>query len=380
MCATSCPVQIDTGQLVKLLRKQAHSKLVDWVALLIAEHFRSAEAMVRQMLALAHFGESVVGCSMVAKLSECLRLLLSRSLPAWQRDMPYPALRAIQHGTRSRAEAVYLPSCISRVMGEADVEPHLPTTQDVFLELADRAGISMFVPEDAAGTCCGTPFGSKGFERAQERALNLAIERLWVWSDSGRLPIVMDTTPCSYAFRTCRPYLSLANRPKLDRMQIFDAVEYVHDTLLKRLKITNRLRTVALHPVCSLVKLGLQPKFEHIARACSENVLLPQSSECCGFAGDRGFLFPELTASATRAEAAELKGVACEGFYSSSRTCEIAMTRATGEVYRSYLHLVHRATDPELVTDDVRHFPGDAKNADTGSKSGFEMDVQRQKT
>jgi D-lactate dehydrogenase len=163
-------------------------------------------------------------------------------------------------------------------------------------------------------------------------------------------------------------------------MQIFDAVEYVHDTLLKRLKITNRLRTVALHPVCSLVKLGLQPKFEHIARACSENVLLPQSSECCGFAGDRGFLFPELTASATRAEAAELKGVACEGFYSSSRTCEIAMTRATGEVYRSYLHLVHRATDPELVTDDVRHFPGDAKNADTGSKSGFEMDVQRQKT
>src|SRR6185437_15906563 len=89
MCATSCPVQIDTGQLVKLLRKRAHSKLVDWVALVIAEHFRSAEAMVRQMLALAHFGESVVGCSTVAKLSECLRLLLSKSIPAWQPDMPY---------------------------------------------------------------------------------------------------------------------------------------------------------------------------------------------------------------------------------------------------------------------------------------------------
>ena len=62
------------------------------------------------------------------------------------------------------------------------------------------------------------------------------------------------------------------------------------------------------------------------------------------FAGDRGFLFPELTQSATQGEAAELKGTTQDGYYSSSRTCEIGMTRATGQPYVSYLFLLEQAT------------------------------------
>jgi len=48
------------------------------------------------------------------------------------------------------------------------------------------------------------------------------------------------------------------------------------------------------------------PKLEGISRACSDGVLIPIQAGCCGFAGDRGFLFPELTASAIRREAAEV--------------------------------------------------------------------------
>ena len=33
-----------------------------------------------------------------------------------------------------------------------------------------------------------------------------------------------------------------------------------------------------------------------------------------------------------------------EECYSSSRTCEIGMSRATGQVYRSYLYLLEKAT------------------------------------
>ena len=39
----------------------------------------------------------------------------------------------------------------------------------------------------------------------------------------------------------------------------------------------------------------------------SERVIVPLDAGCCAFAGDRGFLVPELTASATRLEAAEVK-------------------------------------------------------------------------
>jgi D-lactate dehydrogenase len=110
------------------------------------------------------------------------------------------------------------------------------------------------------------------------------------------------------------------------------------------LTVTQKLGSVVLHPVCSVVRMNLAPTFEAIARACSDEVIVPMHAGCCGFAGDEGFVFPELTASATRREAAEVAPGRHHGHFSSSRTCEIAMTRATGCVYRSYLYLVEHAT------------------------------------
>jgi D-lactate dehydrogenase len=101
---------------------------------------------------------------------------------------------------------------------------------------------------------------------------------------------------------------------------------------------------VDLHPVCSVTKMGLTAKLEAIARACGEEVTIPAGAGCCAFAGDRGFLFPELTRSATKYEAAEVKAKHPEECYSSSRTCEIGMTRATGQIYRSYMYLLEKAT------------------------------------
>jgi len=114
--------------------------------------------------------------------------------------------------------------------------------------------------------------------------------------------------------------------------------------MLPKLRVTLKARSTALHPVCSVTKLGIAPKLDAIARACSEKVIVPLDAGCCGFAGDRGFLVPELTASATRLEAAEVKAAKPDACYSSSRTCEIGMTRATGQVYRSYLYLLEKAT------------------------------------
>jgi D-lactate dehydrogenase len=123
-----------------------------------------------------------------------------------------------------------------------------------------------------------------------------------------------------------------------------DSVSFSHDELLPQLFITSRFDRVALHTVCSLVKMGLASKLERIAKACSQSVFIPASSGCCGFAGARGFAFPELTEAATRQETEEVRIVKCDGYYSSSRTCEIAMTRSTGQIYRSFMHLLEEAT------------------------------------
>jgi D-lactate dehydrogenase len=71
---------------------------------------------------------------------------------------------------------------------------------------------------------------------------------------------------------------------------------------------------------------------------------VPRSAGCCGFAGDRGFLVPELTASATAAESREVLSGSFDGYYSSSRTCEIGLTRATGRPYRSFWYLLDEAS------------------------------------
>ena len=102
-----------------------------------------------------------------------------------------------------------------------------------------------------------------------------------------------------------------------------------------------------LHPTCTLVKAGGLEDLLRVARAHAEEVLLPAFAECCGFAGDKGFLHPELTASATLAEAAEVRELVARdpraGCYSTCRTCEIGMSRAVGRRYDSLVALVHEA-------------------------------------
>jgi D-lactate dehydrogenase len=229
-------------------------------------------------------------------------------------------------------------------MGHLPGEPDELTLMEAFVTLARRAGVPVWIPGNVAGTCCGVPFSSKGYDEAHRVAANRAIERFWGWSDGGRLPVVLDTSPCTYGLATCRASLTPETQQKFDTLRILDSTAFVHDQLLPRLTVRRKVRSVALHPVCSVVKLNLSPKLEAIARACSEAVTVPLNAGCCGFAGDRGFLFPELTESATRREAAEIQAGRHDAHVSSSRTCEIGLTRATGETYRSYLYLLERAT------------------------------------
>jgi D-lactate dehydrogenase len=243
------------------------------------------------------------------------------------------------------AEAVYFPTCITRVMGPLPGEPADVPLPEALLAVAERAGARLQVA-DSRGTCCGVPFSSKGYVEAHAASVNRAIERMWRWSDQGRLPVVVDTSPCTYGLLTSRATLSPENQARFDRLRIVDAVEFVHG-LLPRLDAVARPGLSWIHPVCSLVKMGLAPKLEAVVRACSEEARVPASAGCCGFAGDRGLLFPELTAAATRTEAAEVLSAQGQGCYSSSRTCELGLTSATGQVYRSFVHLVEEATRPE---------------------------------
>ena len=344
LCATACPVGIDTGQLVKRFRSIRNSPRAHRLANYIATHFTAMETALRWALRLAHATQSVIGVGGMRAVTGMMSTLFGDAIPLWTADTPHAAKSALPKTNSENAQAIYFPSCISRVMGRLPKEEKDRSLVEVTLEIAHRAGVELHIPPDVAGTCCGVPFSSKGFDQAHDITVNATIENFWRWSDAGRLAIVVDTSPCTYGLLNSRSHLTPENQRCFDKMKILDSIDFVHDQLLSKLKVGQKASSVALHPVCSVTKMGITAKLENIAKACSDSVTIPVNAGCCGFAGDRGFLMPELTASATKHEAAEVREGKHDGCYSSSRTCEAGMTRATGQVYRSYMYLLEHAT------------------------------------
>jgi D-lactate dehydrogenase len=195
------------------------------------------------------------------------------------------------------------------------------------------------------------PFGSKGYREASVTAASRLVEALWEWSDEGRLPVVVDTSPCAYTLLKCGPELPPELQSRYRHLKILDGIQFALDELVPGLTVRHPVDTVALHPVCSTVKMGLEDQLVDLVRHFCGVAVIPPSAGCCGFAGDRGFLVPELTASATSSEADEIRAGRFDGFYSSSRTCEIGMTRATDEPYRSFWYLLEEATREPKVDE-----------------------------
>jgi D-lactate dehydrogenase len=348
LCATACPVDIDTGALTKRFRRAGHTEAANRVATGLARNMALVEVGGRMALRVGHLLQRLFGLAFMRGVTQLLdkvsRRLLDEPFWQWSAEMPRAHRGALPVHAKTGADAVYFPACISRMMGALPGEQQEISVTQALLVVAERAGVTMYVPEDVAGSCCGVPFSSKGFETAHAVSVNLTIEKFFRWSDGGRLPIVIDTSPCTYGLKTARPYLSAKNKVKFDALTILDSIEFAHDRLLPLLPIHRKVPSVVLHPVCSAAKMAIGAKFSRVAQACSDAVCVPADAGCCAFAGDRGFLFPELTASATNAEASQVREQEQAGYYSSSRTCEIGMTRATGKIYQSYLHLLEYAS------------------------------------
>ncbi|WP_306597763.1 FAD-binding and (Fe-S)-binding domain-containing protein [Geothrix sp. 21YS21S-2] len=344
LCATACPVGIDTGQLTKRFRRASHSPRAQKLALTVARNFATLEPGVRLGLRSGHIVQSIFGNAAMPMLTRILKAF--GWAHQWSPEMPKAAKGKLPVTQRAGAQAIYFPACISRTMGHLPGEDTSISLVEALVAVSARAGVPVHIPTDVAGTCCGVPFSSKGFDLAHTFTVNQAIERFWTWSHEGELPVVVDTSPCTYGLTTCRAYLTPENQAKFDKLTILDAVAFAHDVLLPKLQVKRKIGSAVLHPVCSLTKMALAPKLEGVAKACAEKVLVPKDAGCCGFAGDRGFMVPELTASATKHESAEVRKGAFDAHLSSSRTCEIGMTRSTGSIYRSFVYLLEASTRP----------------------------------
>jgi D-lactate dehydrogenase len=130
------------------------------------------------------------------------------------------------------------------------------------------------------------------------------------------------------------------------RLSIHDFHEFAHDALLPRLMIVREPGPIALHVNCSVRKNGSDGKLKALLATCTDTIIEPAGVTCCGFAGDRGFVVPELNQHALRHIHEELTpGCACG--VSTNRTCEIGLTAETGRNYQSIAYLLEKCSRPQ---------------------------------
>jgi D-lactate dehydrogenase len=341
LCATTCPVDINTGDLIKRLRRESHSVWSNKIAVLISRNFRMVSATVKFALVSGTTVNQVLGCGTMFRLTKAIKNVIP-GFPLWSDQLTLAGKLPESKERKKKAgqlAVVYFPTCISRVMGEAVAGDK--GVMQTFMDVSAKAGIDVVLPAAIEGSCCGQIYSSKGFKDAYCHTVNLTIGQLWESTRHGELPVVLDITSCTQTLQNCRIELSEENKIKFDGLKIMDSVAYLHDLVMPRVVVSKKKAHVVLHPVCSLQKMpGLGNKFEKLAAHFSIRVTLPLFSGCCGMAGDRGFLYPELTRAATLGEANEAKQTACDGYYSSSKTCEIALSNAVGKNYKSILMLV----------------------------------------
>jgi len=349
MCQAACPVSIDTGALVKELKAAAHPEWSHGVAVAAAEHFSLvAEAARAGLGTTAALRALPLGPGLVELASEVAHAaaptLVPRVPPGLVLPLPALALPTPVPGPPGGRGVVYFPSCLTRIVGAQPGEDILPPARAMD-DVLRWAGLSVRLPDGIDGLCCGMAFASKGYPDAARAAAQKTAEALWRASSGGRLPVVTDASPCA---GTLAELVAEALKERGREVRMLDFPSFWAREVLPGVKDAPRRKgTAILHPTCTLIKSGGVADLLAVARAHAERVEVPLFVECCGFAGDRGFLAPELTASATAVEAAEVRRILERepdaGCYSTCRTCEIGMSRAVGRPFRSVLHLVHEA-------------------------------------
>lgn len=339
MCATSCPVDINTGDLVKRLRRENHSAFSNRIALRVAKNFSLVERLTRLAIWKGLLLNRLLGKNFMRGFTAGLKKLIP-AMPVWSNHfesrLSGSLLKQNMAKDSGAARVVYFSSCISRMMGGQGMMS--------FLSVCKKAGLEVVLPQPVGGSCCGQVFSSKGFSDAYKYTANQAIERIWSSSAEGRWPVVMDVTSCTQTLKGSRAYLTPENQQHFDQLEIVDVIGFVAERVLPAVRITQPKEAVVFHPVCSVHKMGSMDQLKKIGQACARTVDIPAFAGCCGMAGDRGFFYPQLTGAATRRESGEVAQKAYDGYYSTSKTCEIAMSEAVGKNYESVMKLVDEVT------------------------------------
>jgi D-lactate dehydrogenase len=332
LCSTSCPMNINTADMIHDLRRDAlpRTSSVYKFGKWSAEHLSTVESCLRPVLNIANAAHSIFGDKIVNATG---RTLNNIGLPLWSASLPSAANPKIVQNHLPR-KVVYFPSCINQTFGASKEDKHrvLPLVQ-VMVQLCNKAGYEVIFPENMQSLCCGMIWESKGMpEIANSKTAELE-RALLIASDNGRIPVLCDQSPCLHRMRS-----------HISSLKLYEPAEFIENFLVPYLDFKPIDEPISVHITCSTRHMNLANTIVALAQRCSRNVIVPTEIGCCGFAGDKGFLVPELNAWALRKLKPQLVANSVHRGFSNSRTCEIGLTNNSGIPYKSIAYLVNEVT------------------------------------
>ena len=364
LCATSCPMKINTGELTHLIRQMDmnNSKMGYRLGEFAANHMAGIKSGLRVVLDVAHLAHVTLGPTMMSaiargmnrmglplwttampkkhrqpKKSDLTQFIIERSLPPSPSKKRGPESPSPSGEGRGKAsKVVYFPSCINQTMGQSKHGGKLHDLVDEVIQLMAKAGYEVIFPEGMERMCCGQIWESKGMLDIADRKSAELEAALWKASEEGKYPVLCAQSPCLHRMRKV-----------MHKMKLYEPAEFIMKYLVPRLDFHPIDRPIALHITCSTRQMGVADDLINLAKMCSTRVFLPEGVGCCGFAGDRGFTFPELNRYGLRKLRPQIEANKIEVGYSNSRTCEIGLETNTGIPYMSIVYLVNECTTPK---------------------------------
>lgn len=344
MCQEKCPVKINTGELIKSIRVgQLEPKTTaNRLSVSLANNFSMVSSMVPPFLNAVSLTHRLVGATPLVKISEALNRVSGNYFPTWNPYMPKGAAKlpephpVNQSHSKVPQKVVYVPACVTRMMGPAHADSETASVHEKLLSLFKKANFEVIYPKGIKSLCCGMMFNTRGFKKAANNKLNEMEQAILEASENGKYPVVCDTSPCLYTLK------SGGTDSKL-RFSLYEPVTFFKLFMMDKLEFKKVRDTVAVHIPCSSKKMGIERNMLELARKCAHEVV-PSGVPCCGMAGDRGMRFPELTASALQ----HMKYPSdCKDGYSTSRTCEMSLSNHSGFNFRGLVYLLDEATAPK---------------------------------
>ncbi|MFT8394473.1 FAD-binding and (Fe-S)-binding domain-containing protein [Propionibacterium sp.] len=336
LCYIACPVRIDTGVFMKTFRAARHVTATKKAMVAAADHWGPVVTGLRSALKVA----DKVPSPLLTGITTAGRAVISKDvLPLVGNDLPDGGPKRPKGVQTSKDDFVFFASCMGELFAPTE-HGRDHGAMAAFEKLVDAAGQHARVPDDLGGLCCGTLWISKGFVDGADAMAEKVYDSLWAATEQGRLPVVCDAASCTHGLVGLADHLTGEKAENWAKVTVQDTTTWVANNILGKVKFTSTAGSIVIHPTCSMVHLGCVQDAVACAKAVSDDVVVPINAGCCAFAGDRGLLHPELTATATKRETEEVNSRHFDEYVSANRTCEMGMSRATGHDYRHVLEVL----------------------------------------